>query len=544
MAQAFEKVPGSEVVDPTTSRTKSTYKFADGSTAQLDDYDVAQMSSGNAPLPDEAFTPELGKVSAPGLTLRSQQAPVQPTTPVTQATAPTTIPTVEPAEETAPVDMPVTETPTMTAAPVAPGPSILTTTNSTVQSQGKAYDPALISKSDAEFAAYLDLKKKEHEASAKVAEADAKYAEAKSVEYTKKMEEEAIKQQADQAEVAKRLADVDAAVSKYDSMKLDSPNFWADRSTGDKVLALIGIAFSGLAQAKGVTDRNITMDAINAAIDRDIELQKYNIEKAGHALTQKRGVYQEFLKQTGDERLARMAARDAYLKGVELQFAAVGARANNDVVKAKSDALIQEAVATRAQNRADMEAVTKSSVTETKQHVVEAPKAEKVPPLPKEKTDKLEPDAAIIHSWGRLKDKLVNMDPTTLEKTTGALNIDPFMMAAYKQLNMEVPKDYSDLKSGEAAARFNFIKSMSGAGVGEGEMKRYLAFLPQFSTNPKVALSEMESLIDTSRANLRRLLEEEARDPNNPYLPSIMARYGVYLTPQDSKSKFRPATGK
>lgn len=65
---------------------------------------------------------------------------------------------------------------------------------------------------------------------------------------------------------------------KYSKAEIDPGRFWASRSTGDKVLAAIGLAMGALGSQDGV---NRSVGILNQAIDRDIDAQKANLDAAG-----------------------------------------------------------------------------------------------------------------------------------------------------------------------------------------------------------------------------------------------------------------------
>lgn len=67
---------------------------------------------------------------------------------------------------------------------------------------------------------------------------------------------------------------------KYSKSEIDPGKFWASRSTGDKVLAAIGLAMGAIGSQDGV---NRSVSILNQAIERDIDAQKANLDAAGKA---------------------------------------------------------------------------------------------------------------------------------------------------------------------------------------------------------------------------------------------------------------------
>lgn len=67
--------------------------------------------------------------------------------------------------------------------------------------------------------------------------------------------------------------------------KINPNRVWQNMSTGNRVLASIGIMLGGLSQGLGNRKDNPAMDVINAAIDRDIDAQKSELGKKQNLLS-------------------------------------------------------------------------------------------------------------------------------------------------------------------------------------------------------------------------------------------------------------------
>lgn len=73
-------------------------------------------------------------------------------------------------------------------------------------------------------------------------------------------------------------------VQKLESLRAETENFkfkdfWADKSTGSKVMAGIAMALGGLGGAYTGKGDNKAFDVLNQAMERDLNLQKLNFEK-------------------------------------------------------------------------------------------------------------------------------------------------------------------------------------------------------------------------------------------------------------------------
>jgi hypothetical protein len=95
------------------------------------------------------------------------------------------------------------------------------------------------------------------------------------------------------ARYEKRQVEMDRMYEEVKNAKIDPNRFLDSKDTGQKILAGIGMLFSGM--GSGLTGQpNMAMDVINRAIDRDIDAQKFNIHKNQNALSW-------YAQQTGNE---------------------------------------------------------------------------------------------------------------------------------------------------------------------------------------------------------------------------------------------------
>lgn len=111
-----------------------------------------------------------------------------------------------------------------------------------------------------------------------------------------------------QLEKKKRLDDGQAlyqqSLSDLNSQKIDPNRLYANTSTGDKILAGIGIALGGI--ASGMSGKpNAAMKVIQDAIDRDIDAQKIEIEKKVRAVGAQGSLYNDLVGRLQNEDAAR-----------------------------------------------------------------------------------------------------------------------------------------------------------------------------------------------------------------------------------------------
>jgi len=138
-----------------------------------------------------------------------------------------------------------------------------------------------------------------------------------------------------------------AATDQY--MKMDFHDYWADKSTGNKVLAGLSIMFGALGRTDNSTNPGLKM--VNDAIERDFRMQQARIEKAKGNMAAAREGYELGLTQKqqalADNKLKEAAAYDtAAAKLVALKMkqgvSAEQAQTDKDVI-----ALKQKGTATR-----------------------------------------------------------------------------------------------------------------------------------------------------------------------------------------------------
>jgi hypothetical protein len=101
----------------------------------------------------------------------------------------------------------------------------------------------------------------------------------------------------------------DDKVKRIDEMKIEPANFWAKRSTGEKIFAGIGLFFSALTP-QGAQN---AIKMINDEVDRDIMLQEKNLSKEQGALSQ-------LNKELGDIEAAKSALSVKHLQKLQLEL--------------------------------------------------------------------------------------------------------------------------------------------------------------------------------------------------------------------------------
>jgi hypothetical protein len=114
-------------------------------------------------------------------------------------------------------------------------------------------------------------------------------------------------------------------IEKFNKLQVDpnnfKKNFYANASTGQKLLAGIGLILGGFGSGG-----NQAVKVLEGAIDRDISAQKANIDKAGVGLNAQKSLLGEMRMRFGDERMSEIAARRAMMEQAELQLKQTAAK--------------------------------------------------------------------------------------------------------------------------------------------------------------------------------------------------------------------------
>lgn len=121
-------------------------------------------------------------------------------------------------------------------------------------------------------------------------------------------------------ELQQRAQDFDQSVKALSKMSLDPNRFWASRTTGQKISAMVGIALGGFVQgARGGS--NAGLDIINQQIERDIKAQEFAYSAARDTANAKQTAFGMAMQKYGSVDAARSMARASALDAVQAQIA-------------------------------------------------------------------------------------------------------------------------------------------------------------------------------------------------------------------------------
>lgn len=146
-------------------------------------------------------------------------------------------------------------------------------------------------------------------------------------------------QQAQMQQNYKSLVDnmnkeIDDFAQQYKNQRLDPNRLYASQSTGDKLLSGIALIISGM--GAGLTGQpNLALQVMDKAIDRDIEAQKYNIDKGENLLSLQ-------MKKYGNLMQAEMATK-------EMMMSQANSKLQQAIENAKSPQIAAQAKAAQAE---------------------------------------------------------------------------------------------------------------------------------------------------------------------------------------------------
>lgn len=162
-------------------------------------------------------------------------------------------------------------------------------------------------------------------------------------------------------ELKQRKADVDSAVTKLSTMKVDPGQWWKNAGTGSKIGMAIALAMGAVGQAMQRSQNNIVLDVIDKAIDTDLMAQRAAIDTQKSVVQEKTGAFQLARQLAGDEASAFLIAKEASIQRVKSQFIEKIAAARTDAEKAAGAQAVAYLDQQSAKLRADLMTISNTS---------------------------------------------------------------------------------------------------------------------------------------------------------------------------------------
>lgn len=147
----------------------------------------------------------------------------------------------------------------------------------------------------------------------------ARRAEARRVQREHEEAQEQIRQkyEADRARRSEEFARLGQEARELAEQEVDPDRWWADRSTGQKIAGVLSAVIGGLV-APHQGGRNRGLEAIQQAIQQDIEAQRATLGNRQRALSQERGLVADLMRKGYNEfQASTIAEQAAYKRAID-----------------------------------------------------------------------------------------------------------------------------------------------------------------------------------------------------------------------------------
>ncbi len=379
-----------------------------------------------------------------------------------------------------------TNAPQTQYAPSSGGPGTVDLTGSKTTSA--SFDPKLQADADKTHAAVQDSVRALAEAETAKNAVSIKRAEAESASLDSFMADENKRRAVEADKVALKEKDYQAEVDKMANTKLTNPHMFYGQSTGNQILAGIAVSLGALSQAMGQPGtKNVGIDAIQSALDRDVAMQKYNMDNQKDITNAKRTMYQDMVKKYGDERAARSAYQEMVMTQVGKEFESRALATNDPIIKAKAQQAAAEADDKAAQAKLERSKILTENTREQKV----APAAERNKPVYVEAAehDKLQARSEFVSDIR--KAQALYSDPK-YTKYTGLLNSS--IEDVKGKFGGTLPPEYLELRERSQALQQHLQMVTTGMGVNKTELDNLQKQIGQVFESPQNAGSKLSAL--------------------------------------------------
>lgn len=461
------------VHDHPTDPNKVVIKSADGTTS------VAPKSAFQLP---QALVPSANTNLQPGLTNpQNQSQGVQPV-------APGEIPPNPPVAQMA------------QPAPVAPQPPMALQAKKETQTatEQKKFRPEDERKAHEATAALVDSVKAQATAAIAQAENQAAMLDA----HTAELQDQSAKMQANeaarQAKTQQYQSDLDKVTREYSGLEVDPNHYFGSMSTGNKIMAGVALAMGAIGAGMGNTGRNVALDVVEKAIDRDIDAQKANIATKGRAVELKRGAYSDYLQAAGNERAAELAEKNRQLEIFKNRLDAQAQASQSPIIQANAQNTIAQIQQKQAENDAEKHAILQKKADMASSEVAPAKHAGIEPKaLTGEQAKELADAQESIATKERLRQKFDKMKSEIgpavgrFKKAMAAAGLNP-------------GADFVTLDKDSKLAAIKAAKQMFPGRLSDQEVNMALEIMPTVVDRPELAVARLDEMIKNDKEGLAR----------------------------------------
>ena len=316
------------------------------------------------------------------------------------------------------------------------------------------------------------------------------------------------------ADMDQRIVEMETLSDEIGNTKIESGRYWANKSTGDKILAGIALAIGGYAEgAYGI--KNAPMAMLQKAIDNDIAEQKSNYGIKKGELADKKSAYAMAMDKFKNENMALASAELSAVTQTERQIEQQVANTEDPMVKAKGQAAIAKLrIQGKKSKLAFQEAAAKKIQANTPENDPDYIEGYGVTRNPKYTKD--------------FADKAIAFDTTdqSINEITG-------MMEGYGFTNTMTPGDetYSKINSLTSMLQGNMRVLILGPGtVNKDEYDRLVAIVPMGASSNPVERKKARVALKTLQGFARRAMESEAKIKIKNYVPKAKQNSQMGMT--------------
>lgn len=302
--------------------------------------------------------------------------------------------------------------------------------------------------------------------------------------------------------------------------KQDPNRLWNSKSTGEKIGASIAIILGGIgAGLQGPNAKNMALEVINSAIDKDIDAQKSEMNK-------KQTLLGEYFRESGDMKQAEAQTRMHMLAVNQARIAKTAAATNSPIMmeRAKQAAAAievqkQQMLATVAQNQAKNELVNRAESGGNQDMTSVINTLAKVDP---KKATELR--ARYVPGVGMASTPEGGKAVRDMQASVGAVKeavgkLKEIVKTPYKSLSLEKRAEADTIRNSLVGALRVPITGPGAMNDGEREMlMKMIPDVTSFSTLDKQSLARLNSLESTMDSKYNRML-----DANNIKAPKAQA---------------------
>jgi len=314
-----------------------------------------------------------------------------------------------------------------------------------------------------------------------------------------------------EVDLEKRMDEMETLATEIGSTKIDANRYWANKSTGDKVLAGIALALGGYAQGR-FGSANVPMQMLQSAIKSDVEEQKANYEIKKGELADKKTAYSVAMDKFKNKDMALASAEVSALNMATRQIEERVAGTEDQLVKAKGNAAIAKIGLQAKQARI---AFGQAAAKNAQENI-------------KENNPDFVPGYGIVRNPKMTKEFVEKA--SKFETTDDSINKIVGMVEDYGFTNTITPGDetFSRVNSLTSMLRGDMRLLILGPGtVNEKEYERLVAIVPMAASSNPIERKKGVTALRTLQGYAKRAIDSDAKLMIKNYVPRSERRQNM-----------------